>query len=174
MIQSISPVSVSVSAQDGIVALGKAHTCSTLSLSNLPKVALETVPIFAWLNTNRSQPWRVECWPNICLVEHRSLSTFEGGMSAQYLPGWTQIALNLWGWNVGPVFAWLNTDRSQSLRVECRPLPFFTPLSSRWSMLWCSGPSMFTKLLKPRSTFTQPQYFTRCNKANFTSVFHQI
>ena len=54
--------SVSVSAQDGIVALGKAHTRSAPSLSSLPKVTLETVPIFAWLNTDRSRPWRVECW----------------------------------------------------------------------------------------------------------------
>ena len=56
-------VSVSVSAQDGIVALGKTHTRLALSLSSLPKVALETVPIFAWL-------------------KHRSFSTLEGGMSA--------------------------------------------------------------------------------------------
>ena len=54
---------VSVSAQDGIIALGKAHTRSAPSLSSLPKLALETVPIFAWLNTNRSRPWRVECRP---------------------------------------------------------------------------------------------------------------
>ena len=39
-------VSVSVSAQDGIVAVGKAHTRSAPSLSSLPKVVLETVPIF--------------------------------------------------------------------------------------------------------------------------------
>ena len=56
-------VSVSVSAQDGIVALGKAHMRSAPSLSSLPKVALETVPIFVWLNTDRSRPWRVECRP---------------------------------------------------------------------------------------------------------------
>ena len=56
-------VSVSVSAHDGIVALGKAHTRSAPSLSSLLKVALETVPIFAWLNTDRSRPWRVECQP---------------------------------------------------------------------------------------------------------------
>ena len=56
-------VSVSVSAQDGIVVLGKAHTYSAPSLNSLPKVALETVPIFVWLNTDRSLPWRVECWP---------------------------------------------------------------------------------------------------------------
>ena len=36
----------SVSAQDGTVALGKAHMCSTPSLSSLLKVALKTVPIF--------------------------------------------------------------------------------------------------------------------------------
>ena len=56
-------VSVSVSAQDGIIALGKAHTRSAPSLSSLPKVGLETVPIFVWLNTDRSRPWRVECRP---------------------------------------------------------------------------------------------------------------
>ena len=56
-------VSVSVSAQDGIVALGKAHTRSAPSLSSLQKVALQTVPIFVWLNTDRSRPLRVECRP---------------------------------------------------------------------------------------------------------------
>ena len=57
-------VSVSVSAQDGIIVLGKAHVCSAPSLSILLKVALDTV---------RYQ---------YCLVEHRSFSTLEGGMSA--------------------------------------------------------------------------------------------
>ena len=56
-------VSVSVSAQDGIVALGKVHTRFVPSTSSLPMVALETVPLFAWLNTDRSRPWRVECRP---------------------------------------------------------------------------------------------------------------
>ena len=60
----IASVSVSVSAEDGIAALGKAHTRSAPSLSSLPKVALDTVSAY------------------ICLVEHRSLSTLEGGMSA--------------------------------------------------------------------------------------------
>ena len=55
--------SVSASAQDDIVAFGKAHTRSTPSLSSLPKIALETVPIFVCLNTDRSRPWRVECQP---------------------------------------------------------------------------------------------------------------
>ena len=87
-----------VSAQEGIVALGKAHTRSAPSLSSLPKVALETVPIFAWLNTDRCRPWR----------------------------------------------------------VECRPLPFSTPLSFRRSMLWCSGLSVLRKFLKPRSTSALP------------------
>ena len=91
-------VSVSVSAQDGIIALGKAHTCSAPSLSSLPKVSLETVPIFAWLNTDRSRP----------------------------------------------------------LRVECRPLPFSTPLSFRRSVLWCSGLSVLRKFLKPLSTSALP------------------
>ena len=49
-------VFASASAQDGIVALGKAHTRFGPSLSSLPKVALETVPIFAWLNTDCSRP----------------------------------------------------------------------------------------------------------------------
>ena len=40
----VTIVSVSVSAQDDIIALGKAHTRSVPSLSSLPKVALETVP----------------------------------------------------------------------------------------------------------------------------------
>ena len=50
-----------VSAPDGIVALGMAHTRSAPSLSTLPKVALGTEPIFVWLNADRSRPWRVEC-----------------------------------------------------------------------------------------------------------------
>ena len=54
---------VSVSAQDGIVELGKAHTLSAPYLSSLPKIALETVPMFVRLNTDRSRPQRVECWP---------------------------------------------------------------------------------------------------------------
>ena len=91
-------VSVSPSAQDGIAPLGKAHTRSAPSLSSLPKVAFETVPIFVWLNTDRSQPWR----------------------------------------------------------VECRLLPFSTPLSFRRSMLWCSGLSMFRKFLMPPSTSALP------------------
>ena len=63
---SLSPcaaVPISVSAQDGIVALGKVHMLSAPSLSCLPKVALEAVSIFAWLNTDRSRTWRLECQP---------------------------------------------------------------------------------------------------------------
>ena len=63
MIKQGNSVSVSVSAQDGIVALGKAHTRSAPPLSSLPKVACETVSTFTWLNTDRSLPWRRECWP---------------------------------------------------------------------------------------------------------------
>ena len=54
---------LSVSAQDGIVALGKACTRSAQSLSSLPKGALEKVPIFVRLNTDRSRLCRVECRP---------------------------------------------------------------------------------------------------------------
>ena len=46
------PSLISVSAQDGSVVLGKARTRSVPSLSSLPKVSLETVPIFVWLNTD--------------------------------------------------------------------------------------------------------------------------
>ena len=35
-----------------------------------------------------------------------------------------------------PVFVWLNADCSWCQRVECRPLTFSTPLSSRQSILW--------------------------------------
>ena len=54
--------SVSVSDQDGIVALGKAHTRSAPSLSSLPKFC------------PRNSAY-------VCLVEHRSFPTLEGGMS---------------------------------------------------------------------------------------------
>ena len=46
-----------------MIALGKAHTRSSPSLSNLHKVALETVPMFVWLNTDRCRPQRVEIRP---------------------------------------------------------------------------------------------------------------
>ena len=80
-IVTLNSSSVSVLAQDGIVALGKAHTLSAPSLSSLPKVALENST-------------------NICLVEHRSFSTLEGGMSvASFLrPSFLQAinAVMLW------------------------------------------------------------------------------
>ena len=60
--------SVSVSAQDGIVALGKAHTRSTPSLSSLPQGCPK----------KKQKPNSA----SICLVEHSSFSTLEGGMSA--------------------------------------------------------------------------------------------
>ena len=50
-------VSVSLSAQNGIVALGKAYTRSAPCLSSFPKVALETLPIFVSLNADHSRPW---------------------------------------------------------------------------------------------------------------------
>ena len=36
-----------VSAQDGIVVLWKAHTRTAQSVSSIPEVAIETVPMFA-------------------------------------------------------------------------------------------------------------------------------
>ena len=92
-----SHIGTPVSVPDGIVALGKAHTRSDPPLCSLTNVALETVPMFVWLNTDRSRP----------------------------------------------------------RRVQCRPLPFSTPLSLRRSVL-CSGLSMFRKFLKPRSTSALP------------------
>ena len=59
-----SPAEFPVSAQDGIAALGKAHTRSTPSLSSLPEAVIETVPIYVWL------------------VGHCLLPILEGGMSA--------------------------------------------------------------------------------------------
>ena len=51
-----------VSVQGGSVALGKStHARSASSLSSLSSVALETVPMFVWLDTDRSRPLRVEC-----------------------------------------------------------------------------------------------------------------
>ena len=44
------------------------------------------------------------------------------------------------------------TRRSRSRRVECRPLPFSVPVCFRWSVLGCSGLSMFRQLLKSLST----------------------
>ena len=58
-----SQLSVSASAQDGIVLLRKAHTRSASSLGRLCKVVHETVPMFVRLNTDRSRSRRVECRP---------------------------------------------------------------------------------------------------------------
>ena len=52
-----------VSAQDGNVAVGRAHTHSSLSLRSLLKVALEAVPMFVWWNTDHSRPRRDLCRP---------------------------------------------------------------------------------------------------------------
>ena len=87
----LATLPVTVSAQDGMLALGKAHT-------RLPKVAVETVPMFIYLNTDVSRPGR----------------------------------------------------------VDCRRLPFSTPLSFRRSVLLCSGLSMVRKFLKPLSTSALP------------------
>ena len=45
------------------MALGKALTCSALSLSSPTNVALETVPMFVWLHTDRSRLRKWECRP---------------------------------------------------------------------------------------------------------------
>ena len=54
------PRLVSVSAQDDIIVLGKAHMHSAASIGSLAEVALEPVPIIVWLNTGCFWPRRVE------------------------------------------------------------------------------------------------------------------
>ena len=41
----------------------KPHTSSAPPPSSLPKVALKTVPVFVWLNMDRSWPQRLNCCP---------------------------------------------------------------------------------------------------------------
>ena len=61
--QNMSTVSrvtqtASVSAQNAIIAFGKANMRSAPSLSSFLKIAIETVTMFVWLNTDRSgQRW---------------------------------------------------------------------------------------------------------------------
>ena len=124
-------VSASVSAQDGIVTLRKAHTCSAPSLGSLPKVALETVPIFAWLNTDCSRPWG---W-NVS----RFLSPLLLPSSGQFC---NALACPCW-------------ESSLSLRVPlpCQAadqmwcllcLPVYLPVHSHW--LWCAQTSRSTEV----------------------------
>ena len=52
-----------VSAHCGIVELRKAHKRSAPSPSSVSTVALETIPMFVWLNTDRTRPRTVERRP---------------------------------------------------------------------------------------------------------------
>ena len=54
----MSPDQQFSSVQDGIYALGKAHMRSTPSLSSFPKVAFQTVPVFARLTIALSRPFK--------------------------------------------------------------------------------------------------------------------
>ena len=58
-----------------IVALGKAHTRTAPSLSSLPKVALETVPTFVWLNTECGR-MRAYLYSRTALPRRRILTTY--------------------------------------------------------------------------------------------------
>ena len=49
------------SVQDGIYALEKVHMRSTPTLRSIPNVAFETVPMFAWLTTALSRPFKEDC-----------------------------------------------------------------------------------------------------------------
>ena len=64
---SLSVVSVSLclllSVCLSVRLCGKGQYGLHLVSQGPPKVALETVPIFVWLNTDRSRPVRVECRP---------------------------------------------------------------------------------------------------------------
>ena len=83
--------------------------------------------------------WNCSTWKNAYMHSTLSLSS---------LP---KVALGM-----VPVFIWLNTDCSWSLRVECQLLPLPTLLSFWWSVLWCFGLSMFRKFLKHLSTSALP------------------
>ena len=49
----LNVVSASVSAQDDVTELEKAHVHSVLSLTSFPNVAFKTIPVLLWLNTDR-------------------------------------------------------------------------------------------------------------------------
>ena len=62
-ISSFSSVQFS-SGQDDTCAHGKAHMRQTLSLQSFPRAAFETVPMFVWLTTALSRPFKeVEHFP---------------------------------------------------------------------------------------------------------------
>ena len=119
--------------QDGIIALGKAHMHSALSLSSPPKVAFEMVPVFVWFNAYSSHPRRVECWPfsfSIPLSFRRSmlwcsgLSMFRNSTSLwALLP--CQGADQMWYLLYSPVYLpvhshWLwHAQGSRSTEVFC-------------------------------------------------------
>ena len=99
------------------------------SLSSLPKVVVEAVPMLLRLNTGRSRLWRVECRPDF--GGWNVGPTFEGGMFGPTLEGrmsarhWrVECRPDIGGWNVGPTLEGGMSTRHW--RVECRPLPFST------------------------------------------------
>ena len=96
------------------------------------------VPVFESLSFSFSSKWH-----------HSARKGYT--RSVPFLCGLPKVALE-----TVPMFVWLNTDRSRPRRVECRPLPFSTPLSFRRSVLWFSDLSMFRKFLKPLSTSALP------------------
>ena len=54
---------ISVSTQDGIITLREAPYAVPNHSTVSPKVALKTVPVLVWLNSDSSQPWWLEHWP---------------------------------------------------------------------------------------------------------------
>ena len=61
-VQTIDTSSVHFSSvQDGICTLRKAHICSTPSLRSFPNVGFETVPMFIWVMTALSCPFKENC-----------------------------------------------------------------------------------------------------------------
>ena len=77
----VQTFSFAVSTQDGIVAQGKDHMRSALPPNSLPEVALETVPMSIWLDTDCSRSWRVERRSTTSFVLFSFLQATRGGCS---------------------------------------------------------------------------------------------
>ena len=115
---------VSVSAQDGIVALRKAHTCSSPPLSSLPKVVWHSCP--RQMNADNKHTPSLHHWLSFSSRWHHSAQKGPYALvSSPSLSSLPKVALK-----TVPMFVWLNTDCFWHRREECQPLPFSPPLPS--------------------------------------------
>ena len=122
----------SVSAQDGIVALGKAHTRSAPSLSSLPRLPSK------------------QC---------------------QYLPGWTQITVDLGGWNVGRFLSPLLFP-SGGQCCDALACPCWESSSSLWAPLPCqAADQMWYLLCLPVYLPVHSHWLRRAQDSRSTDVF---